>query len=104
MYASIRKYRTDPTSATEEAKRAKDSFLPIISKAPGFVAFYHLNVGNGEFATISIFEDRASAEESNKMAADWVKRTAASLLPSPPEVTVGEVVFHAERGGTATAR
>jgi hypothetical protein len=40
---------------------------------------------------VSIFEDRAEAEESNRIAAEWVGHNVAAMLPNPPEVIAGEV-------------
>lgn len=90
MYISIRKYKV--TSADELAKRVKAGFLPIISKGPGFIAYYVLNAGNDVSASVSIFETQAGAEESNKMAADWVSKNIAGLVTGgAPEITAGEV-------------
>lgn len=95
MYASVRRYDgVDPRSVEEIVRRVEEGFVPIISKAPGFIAYYAVNVGEGVTASISIFEDQAGLEESNRMAADWVKENLASLLPNPPEITAGEVLAH----------
>jgi len=40
----------------------------------------------------SVFQDRSSAEESNKKAAGWVRENLASMFPNSPEITAGEVV------------
>jgi hypothetical protein len=45
-------------------------------------------------ASISVFETQAGAEEANRMAASWVKENLAALLPTPPEITAGEVGVH----------
>ena len=59
------------------------------------MAFYALHAGEGVLATVSVFEDRASAEESINMAADCIRRqNLASLLPNPPEIIAGEVRAH----------
>jgi hypothetical protein len=42
----------------------------------------------------SVFQDRSRAEESNKSAADWVRKNLATLLPNSPQVTAGEVVAY----------
>lgn len=94
MYASVRRYKMEPGSVEELMRRVEEGFVPIISKGPGFVAYYALDAGDGVVASISVFEDQAGAEESNRMAADWVKENLASLLPNPPEVTAGEVMVH----------
>jgi hypothetical protein len=49
------------------------------------------DAGNGIIASISIFEDQNGAEESNKMAANYVNENLASILTKPPEVTAGKV-------------
>jgi hypothetical protein len=41
-----------------------------------------------------IFENQASAEESNARAADWVRQNVASLLPNPPQISAGQVVAY----------
>ena len=38
---------------------------------------------------MGIFEDRAEAEESNRMAAGRVEHNLAAMPPYPPEVIVG---------------
>ncbi len=68
--------------------------MPIVSEAPGFIAYYVLDAGDGVVASINIFEDQAGAEESNRRAAGWVKENVASMLPTPPEITAGEVTVH----------
>jgi hypothetical protein len=92
MYASIRRYKTSPGAAAEIAQRVSQGFVPITSQAPGFVAYYAVDGGNDVLASVSIFQDQAGAEESNRRAADWVKANLASLIAGPPEITAGEVV------------
>jgi len=94
MYASIRRYKTSPGAAAELAQRVNQGFVPIISKAPRFVAYYVVDAGNDVVASVSVFQDQAGAEESNRMAADWVKENIASLLTGPPEITAGAVTVH----------
>ena len=94
MHVVIRRYRTDPGSVGEIMRHVNEGFIPIIKDAQGFLAYYALNAGAGEIATVSVFEDQAGAEESIKMAADWVRQNLAALLPNPPEITAGEVEAH----------
>ena len=91
MYATVRRYEgvADPSEA---ARLVNESFVPLISKIPGFVAYYWINAGGGVMISTSVFRDKASAEESNKRAAEWVRQNLASALPNPPQITVGEVV------------
>jgi hypothetical protein len=91
MHTAIRIYQVDPGSVDEFRRGVNEGFLPIIKDASGFQAYYAIDAGGGRFATVSVFEDRAGAEESTRMAADWVRQNMPSLLPSPPEVLEGEV-------------
>ena len=94
MYVAIRRYRIDPASVDMVAQQINEGFIPIIKEAQGFLAYYALNAGDGEIATVSVFEDQAGAEESLSMAADWIRENLATVLTDPPQVTAGEVVAH----------
>jgi hypothetical protein len=60
---------------------------------PAFEACYLVDAGSGVVAvSISLFKERARAEESTRGAAEWVRRNLADLLRRPPEVLSGEVV------------
>jgi hypothetical protein len=94
MFAAIRRYHTDPDSVSEVARRVNEGFLPLISEMSGFVAYLALDAGQGEYGTLSVFEDQASAEESNRVAEEWVAENLRELLPSPPDYAAGEVVAY----------
>ena len=91
MHAVIRIYQVDPGSVDEFKQLVNETFLPTIKKAPGFQAYYSLDTGDGPVASVSVFDDRAGAEASTKMAADNIKENIASVAPNPPEVLEGEV-------------
>ncbi len=91
MHASIRVYR-NAGSENELAKLVDERVLPAINTAPGFRTHYAVDVGDGVVASVSIFEETAGAEESNRMAADFVRADLASLLPNPPDIASGEVI------------
>jgi hypothetical protein len=93
MYATVRRYEgvTDPSEA---GRRVNEGFVPLISKVPGFVAYYWVDAGGGVMISTSVFQDQSGAEESNKSAADYARENLASLLPKPPQITAGEVVAY----------
>lgn len=97
MYAALRWYNVEPGQAHEMARRVNEGFVPIIRNGPGFVAYYLVNVGNNVVVTVSIFEDRAGAEASQRMAADWVARNLVSIMLGPPTITAGEVLVQSLR-------
>ena len=94
MYTTIRRYHTSPEAVAEIIRRVREGFVPIIQQAPGFVAYYVLDEGNGVLASMSIFEDQAGAEESTRRSAQWVQEHLVALLPTPPQVTTAQVVVH----------
>lgn len=97
MYSSIRRYTTNPKDAAAIIDLIKQGNIEKrIGALPGFIAYYIVNCGDGTLLTINVFDDQADAEQSNAIAAEWVKEY---VLPkyslSPPEITVGEVVLSA---------
>ena len=94
MYAAVRLYRVSPGSTDEMVHRVKEEFVPVIKQVPGFIAYYGVQVGKGELITISMFEDRAGAEESTRQAASWVPENVAMFVLGPAEVREGQVVLH----------
>ena len=94
MHAVVRRYRFDPKSGAEIDRHVKDGFVPLIRKTPGFVAYYWLDTGAGTGASLSVFKDKAGADESIRLAADYIQQHMAGLL-GKPEVTEGPVKAHA---------
>jgi hypothetical protein len=50
------------------------------------------NASQWRLLFLTLWQDQAGADESNRMAANWVKQNLAPLLPNPPEITAGEVM------------
>ena len=94
MYVAVRRYKVKAGSMDEIVRSAKEGFVPLISQAPGFMAYYGVDAGNDIAITISIFQDQAGADESIRLAADYVKQNLAALVEGPPEITAGEVKFY----------
>jgi hypothetical protein len=88
---SIRHYQVDPASVEEIIRRVQTTFTPVIRRAPGFVAFYAVDGGEGRITSISIFEDKAGAEASVPLAAEHIRQHLAGLFPTPPQLVAGEV-------------
>jgi hypothetical protein len=96
MYATVRRY--DGVTDTREAtRRVNEGFIQIVSEILGFAAYYWVDAGDGVMISVSVFQDQASAEESNARASDYVRENLASVLPNPPQITAGEVVAHSAK-------
>ena len=94
MFAVIRHYHFDPKDGAEIDRLVRDEFVPIVKKANGFVRYYWLDTGNGEGASLSVFKGKTGADESVRLAADWVKENLSKLLTEKPEVIEGPVKAH----------
>ncbi len=96
MYASVRRYEnvTDPRQV---GRQVQETFVPIVSDLPGFVGYYFVDAGDGLMLSISLFESKESAEESNRRAAVVVREKLAGSMPTAPQIAAGEVVVHKAR-------
>ena len=96
MYGVVRRYQgIDPGSVDEIMRKGTERLLPIIEETPGFVAHYVLGAEGGGTLSLSLFEDRAGAEESTRRVLERIGQEA--IFPSPPEVIRGEVLSHTAR-------
>jgi hypothetical protein len=95
-YLTVRRY-DGVTDSKEAARRVRDEFIPLISKIPGFISYYWVDEGDNVMVSVSVFESREAEEESNRVAADFVRQHIAPLLPNPPQITAGQVVARAAK-------
>ncbi len=92
MYVTIRKY-PGCKDVKEVNRVAMAELLPVLRTVPGFRSYTIVNTGNGSIASIGVFDSLASADAANQRAREVVARTSmATLLPNPPEITVGDVL------------
>lgn len=94
MFAVIRHYHFDEKDSAEIDRLIQEQFVPLVSKAQGFVHYYWLNTGSGEGASLGVFKDKAGADESVRLAAEFVRTTMAKFLKQTPEIIAGPVKAH----------
>lgn len=94
MHVTIRKYDgIDQNRKDELTKKVGESLLPRLSKTEGFRGYYLMETKEGVMSSIGFFDTMTQAEESSRVAADWVREEKLeSVLPNAPKVTGGEVV------------
>jgi hypothetical protein len=92
MFASIRKYSGAPTLIQELVKK-QDDIKSLFSAIRGFHAYYLLKTNDGA-VSMTVCEDRAGAEESNRVASTWIKDKLPTFATRSPEITTGEVQIH----------
>jgi len=91
-----------PGDIDKVVEKARSGFLPIVTKEPGYAGYSIALSEQGELITTGFFQDRAAAEDSTRLAADWVRDNVADSVEGPPKVTEGEIRFHERRGGEPT--
>jgi hypothetical protein len=96
MHATIRRYEGIDQSRTDELVRnADEKLLPRLRELPGFSSYYLIQAGNGVMSSVGFFETSAQADESTRVAANWVRdEKLETALPNPPKITDGEVILH----------
>ena len=102
MFVVIRKYAAG-ARAGEVARRVGEGLVPILTKLPGFRAYYCFVAEDGRPVSVSIVESRDAAVVANERAREWVAANMADLIPDPPEVTMGEMLVDAATFGETDA-
>ena len=79
--------------SAEIAKHVQDGLIPLLRQTPGFVAYYWVDGAEGQGISLSIFENQSDADESVRLAGEYVKEHLAAILGTP-DITNGEVLAH----------
>ena len=104
MFAVIRRYNTHEGSAEKIEQRVRDGFVPVVSRLQGFVSYTLVRSTDGSLVSTSVFETRQAAEDSNRLASDWVHENLASLIRTAPVILSGDVMVHHVAGAAAPSR
>ena len=94
MYAVVRHYHFKKEDSEKIDKIIQEGFVPLLKESQGFVRYYWLDTGEGEGASLSVYNDKAGADESIRLAANFVKEKMSTLLTQTPEVIEGPVKAH----------
>ena len=96
MFATIRRYESIDKARTDElVKKADETLVPSLSELPGFSGYYLIDTGNGVMSSISVFDTADHADQSTRLASNWVReQNLETVLPNSPKITSGEVVVN----------
>src|ERR1700722_4421996 len=94
MYAAIRQGKAKTGKTEELARRIKEGAIPIISDVEGFMAYYVVYAPDDTVTAISIFNNHAGAEESNRRGLAWIEQELAPLMTGPATAVAGPVIVH----------
>lgn len=90
MYIVIKKFHS--SSIDETIENAKNKFLPVVSKLPGFISYRMIKSAADMVVSISSFDSEAEGKASTVTSFSWVKENGFDLLYQVQEVIEGEVV------------
>jgi heme-degrading monooxygenase HmoA len=94
MYGVVRRYQGSALS--DALSQRAEEVEELLRGVPGFVAYYGLRAADG-YVSITICDDQAGTQESNKVAAGWVKENLPAGAVSAPEITEGEAFINFTR-------
>lgn len=92
MYATVRHY--SGAALADALVENEGEVRRLITGIDGFHAYSLIRTTGGETVSISVYEDEAGAEESNRLAANWLSENLPDLSVSAPQILEGEVVIH----------
>jgi hypothetical protein len=100
MFATVRRYEgIDASQKDELRKKVGASLAPRLSKLPGFSGYFLIDTGEGVMSSIGLFDTSTQANESTRVASDWVRdEQLERILKNPPKVRDGEVIVHNTNG------
>jgi hypothetical protein len=90
MYVTIRRYRTN--SPEKISRLVNETFASRIKKIPGFVAYYGIETNDALWASVSVFESKEGAKQSDELARGFLRDDCLVEVLSAPEITAGQVV------------
>ena len=98
MYPVVRSYeQPNPKFGEEGFRRVREGLVPLISEIEGFVSYYSAyDSAWGRVTSVSIYETRHAAEQSNRIAVDWGEAYLAIMGTINPTGWVGDILVAAE--------
>jgi hypothetical protein len=98
MYLVVRSYeQSDPRFGQEGFRRVREELAPILAGIEGFVSYFSAyDSDRGVVTSVSIYETKESAEESNRLAVDWGEKNLAIMGTVHPTAWVGDILVAVE--------
>jgi quinol monooxygenase YgiN len=97
MHANMRQYRVSPDQLDATMHLADTELADRLSEEPGFVAYELMASEDGEVCSMTIFQDRAGAERSQELAAEFVRRHLSGIEIERTGGMTGEVMVSRAR-------
>lgn len=92
MYAIVRNYSgAGAKQLFDVLERQKAEVEGTLRKVPGLESYTLVRSGDGGMS-ITVCKDKAGADESVKVAREWIKKNAADVPAYPPAIMEGPVI------------
>ena len=92
MHAVVRSYSgSGAKQLFDVLEKHKADVEANLRKVPGLVSYTLLRSGDGGMS-VTVCKDKAGADESLKVAREWIKKNASNVQASPPAVSEGSVI------------
>jgi hypothetical protein len=93
MYTVVRQYSGPGASQLFDVlERKKDEVERLIRGVSGVVSYTLLRTSDGGIS-VTVCQEKAGADESVRVAADWVRQNAPGAT-SPPRISEGTTILH----------
>jgi hypothetical protein len=76
-------------------EKSKAEVDKLIRSVKGFVSYSLVRTAGGGFS-VSVYQDKVGADESIRVARDWVGKNAGKTRAAAPTVSEGTVILHAK--------
>ncbi len=90
MHATLRYYGN--TGLADALAARGDEVKAVVSAVPGFRAYYLIRTDDST-VSVTVCDDEAGVEETNRAAADWIRENMPEAAADPPRITAGEIVL-----------
>jgi hypothetical protein len=96
MHAVIRTYSGKGAKELMDVlEKSKAEVDKLIRSVKGFVSYSLVRTAGGGFS-VSVYQDKVGADESIRVARDWVGKNAGKTRAAAPTVSEGTVILHAK--------
>jgi hypothetical protein len=93
MYAVVRTYSgAGAKKLFDVLEQRKSEVEAVIRKVPGLTSYTMMRSDDGG-VSVTVCEDQAGAQESLKIAREWIQKNAPDTGASAPVVTQGTVLL-----------
>ncbi|MFN8592100.1 MAG: hypothetical protein U0031_11635 [Thermomicrobiales bacterium] len=98
QYAVIRLRQPNPEwPVTEVMARIGEGYVPLIREIPGFVLYFgSADPASGDQAYVGVYGDKTEADESTRIAGEWLTDNAYTFFSGDPQVAAGVIGVAAE--------